>query len=246
MSKENRTEGIILKSLEHRDNTRIITLFSRDCGIISLIVKGVSRKNPQKLALTTPLSEVEMVFRKGHSELLAFIDGSILDEHFPLRSSYRSLCAAGELSKSILQSQWPGKPSPALYDLFRAFLKQIPSFDCLPLAPLSLTQETHLTSLMDNDPLSFLTAVFQFKLLIHEGLIALSPHCTQCHQPSCTLYQGESVCALHRPLHTACLPPNLWDLLLTIHFCKQFSQLSTLSRDPLLISYIRKTFLEMF
>lgn len=233
MSKENRVEGIVLKSIDHQDNARIITLFSKEQGILSLFVKGIFQKHPRKLALTTPFSEIEIVFKKGRSELFSFVDGSIIDEHFTLRSSYQALCAAGDLSKSLLQSQWPGKPSPFLYELFRAFLKQITLFDRPPSSP-------------EVTPLALLVATFQLKLLAHEGLIAPSPHCLHCAQPACTLHQGESLCAAHRPAHAPILSQNLWDLLITLHGCKQFSQLATLPRDPLLIFYIQELLRQTF
>ncbi|MBS0619911.1 MAG: DNA repair protein RecO [Verrucomicrobia bacterium] len=138
------TEGIILKSLDYREQSRIITLFSPE-GLISLIIRGVSRKIP----FTIPLNRIECHYRRGRSDLLSFLDGTLLDDHQSLRTSLASLQAAGTLSSHILQTQLPGKPSPALYALYRAYLKQVPHFP---------------------DPAP-LIASFQLKLLCHEGLL---------------------------------------------------------------------------
>ena len=145
------TEGIVLKSVDYKDHERIITVFTRDCGIISLIVKGVTSSNLQKLAATTPFSQAEFVFSRGKSDLLRYKESRLLSDHHALRKQLSSLKAAGTMAKAILQSQLPDKASPALYTLFSSYLMQIPTFS-FPLP---------------------LTCSFLLKMLKLEGLLAL-------------------------------------------------------------------------
>ena len=194
-------EGIVLRSQDYKESHRIITLFTPE-GLISLIVRGISRKNSRLLTLTTPFCNAEYLYRKTHSELLSFRDGTVLDDHLSLRHSLASLQLAGSLANAILTSQMAGKPAPALYLLYKAYHKQASHFP---------------------NP-GALLASFYLKLLKYEGHLTLSPHCAQCGSPNPSrLYEGESFCS--------CTPrgliftPSEWQLLLHLDNATHFSSL---------------------
>jgi DNA repair protein RecO (recombination protein O) len=142
------TEAIVLKSLDYKDHERILTLFSKEEGRISLIVKGVSSSNHQKLAVTSPFCQAQFFFVRGKSELLRYRDSTILSDNHHLRSHFSHLEAAGLMAKALLDSQLPHKPAPALYALFISYLKNLPNF---------------------SNPLPLTTSFF-LKMLHHEGL----------------------------------------------------------------------------
>jgi len=146
--KENKCEGIVLKSYAFKETERILHLFTPDQGIIHLIVKHLSPKKPQRVNLATPLCQGQYLYRQGKSDLYSFIDGSILDMHLPLRQSLEKLTIGGKMLQAIHDSQMPEKPAPKLYQLLSAYLKK------LPLAPVAIWTS------------------FQLKLLKHEGLIS--------------------------------------------------------------------------
>ena len=144
--KEERSEGIVLKTFDYKENERIVTIFTESDGVVALIAKNVKNK----IAITTPFCQAEFLFTKGKSDLFKFQDGTILDDHHYLRQNLSHLQAAAEMLKIILKSQLPGKPAPKLYALLLAYLRQLPHFkDVTPL----------LTS-------------FHLKLLMHEGLLS--------------------------------------------------------------------------
>ncbi len=203
---EEKSQGIVLRSIDYKDSQRIISLFTYEQGLISIIVKGISRKNLRLLALTAPFTEIETVYKKGRSDLYLFADGSILDDHLELRKSLECLTTAGHLAHAILTSQLPGKPVPELYLLFRAYFKQIATFtDPSPLVPS-----------------------FQLKLLKHEGLLALAAYCNHCtHQAAHFLRKGESLCANHRFSDLFAFSLEEWALLLKLNSAEQFSHLRT-------------------
>ena len=97
----------------------------------------------------------------------------MIDEHLILRNKLSSLQAAGQLAQAILHSQLPGKPTPQLYLLFRAYFKQIHAFE---------------------DPANLIVS-FKLKLLKHEGLMALSPTCSLCDAPALYLLDGKASAA---------------------------------------------------
>jgi DNA repair protein RecO (recombination protein O) len=144
-----KVEGIVLRSLPYREQEKILTLFTAERGLISLIVKKISKKSSHLLALSSLFCQGEFLYEKGNSDLYRFLDGSLLDEHLFLRQNWRYLEAASKLTKALLHSQLPGKPAPHLYALFISYLRQIPHFE---------------------EPLG-LFASFYLKLLHHEGVL---------------------------------------------------------------------------
>ena len=146
LHKEEHAEGIVLRSVPFKDNDRILTVFTKEMGLISLMVKRVKHHT----AASTPFCQAEYLFVKGRSELYRFHDATILDDHLSLREKLQNLQAGGEIGHAILHSQLPGKPAPKLYELLVACLKQIPLFP---------------------NPCSLVTS-FQLKLLTHEGVVS--------------------------------------------------------------------------
>jgi DNA repair protein RecO (recombination protein O) len=146
---EEKVEGIVLRSTIYKETHRIITLFTPEAGLISLMVKGV--KTPERMVLLTPFSQIEVFFRKKLSDLYLLKDGSLIADHLFLREKWVYLETAGKMGQMILHSQMPGKPAPLLYALFLACLKQLPQFE---------------------EPASLLL-LFSLKLLTHEGILSL-------------------------------------------------------------------------
>lgn len=146
---DERVEGIVLRSTLYKETHRIVSLFTSQSGLISLMVKGV--KTPEKMAILTPFSQIEVFFRKKLSDLYLLKDGSLMADHLFLREKWDYLETAGKMAQMILHSQMPGKPAPLLYALFLACLKQLPQFE--EPAPLLL--------------------LFYLKLLTHEGILSL-------------------------------------------------------------------------
>jgi len=144
-----RVEGIILKSTLYKESHRIIQMFTSEAGLISVMVKGV--KTPERMALLSPFSQIEVFFRKKLSDLYSLKDGSLIAGNLFLREKWDYLETAGKMAQLILHSQMPGKPAPLLYALLLACLKQLPHFE--EPAPLLL--------------------LFYLKLLTHEGLLSL-------------------------------------------------------------------------
>ncbi len=210
----------MLRSQDYKESHRIITLFTPS-GLISLIVRGISRKNARLLSLTTPFCHGEYHFRRGRGELFSFRDGSVLDDHINLRNSLKSLQTAGSLANAVLSSQLAGKPAPALFLLYKAYHKQIPHFK---------NPET-------------LFASFTLKLLKYEGLLTISPTCAHCDGPTpLLLHEGESLCSEHPINGGFRFSPPEWEALLTLANSSQFSSLSDLILPPSLFPKIQALF----
>lgn len=143
-------EGIVLRSQEYKERERIVSIFSREHGVISLIAKGMSRKKPELLAATTPFCIADFCFLKGRSSLFRLQDAAIKKNLLILRSNLAHLQAAAEMTKAVYHSQLPEKDAPALYALLKAYLLHLPDF---------MKTEALLSS-------------FYLKILVHEGLLS--------------------------------------------------------------------------
>ena len=145
---EIKTEGIILKMIPYKDHHRIVQILTPDSGILSLLAKGVSR--PKMQALLSPLTQLEVVYRKKGSDLCFFKEGFVIEHHHFLRQRWELLESAGKIAGALLQSQFPEKAAPGLYRLLIACLKHLPHF---------------------KEPATLIT-LFYLKLLTHEGVVA--------------------------------------------------------------------------
>ncbi len=175
------TEGITLHAIPYKERDRIITVFTREYGIISCIAKRTnSIKNPL-YPLTHPLTRGEFIYTQGRNSLATLHDGSLITSNITLRASLPVLEVAMRLVSIINQSQYPGKPAPNLYHLLILFLRKLP-------------QSTYPQTIL---------ASFIMKLLKHEGSLAHTLSCASCRQPLTegTHSQGEWFCKNHSLPH---------------------------------------------
>ncbi|MBT3394701.1 MAG: DNA repair protein RecO [Waddliaceae bacterium] len=153
-AEKHRVEGITIHSFDFKEYDRIITVFSSEMGVISLIVKGANRrKKGTASALATPLSCGEFIFSAGKGDLFTYHDGTIYDQFLSLRNDFDTLDAAGEMLKIVKSSLLPMKPSPLLYLLLKTFLSGFGGSE---------------------NPRAVLVS-FILKVLCHEGLLSIDP-----------------------------------------------------------------------
>lgn len=213
-------EAIVLRSIEYKERQRIITLFTPTCGLISLIIKGITSKKPHLLSLTTPFSQAEFHFVRGKSDLFYFRDGSLIDEHLLLRSQWHHLDAGSKLLKALLRTQLPGKAAPALYQLSLTYLKQIPFFP-------------HPAPLISS---------FFLKLLAHEGHLHIGQNCLICQAPASHLHRGETLCKTHVVHPSYYFNEDQWKILFILQNARSFSMIKDLPQDSLLMDQIAAYF----
>jgi DNA repair protein RecO (recombination protein O) len=177
-----KAEGITLKAINFKEYDRILTLYTKESGLIKLIVKGARRPRNANRILTEPLVEGEFIYSTGKSELYRFHDGTLLKTHLSLRKQEHTLTAACEITKKILATQFPGRVTQPLYLLYRYCLEHLPHLS--PTATAALT------------------TAFYLKLLHFEGLLHPTPSCVTCHVvlSGKQMLRRGSYCLEHAPL----------------------------------------------
>lgn len=205
-----KTQGVTLQSIPFEEKARIITVFTKENGLISLIIKGISQKKPSLITLCNPFCLADFIYLKGRSDIFFLKDATILNEHLFLRKNLEYISSAYSMAKAILDSQLPHKPSPDLFLLFLKYLEKIPSF---------ASQENLVCS-------------FLLKLLNHEGLIHLKKTCNICEKEASLLYKGESLCPDHQIEHVQNFNLQEFKTLLDLAFTKNFSDLEKIEQHP--------------
>jgi len=173
------TEAITLKVVNHKERGQIISLYSKEEGLLKLYVT-LSKKTPFTLrALFTPLVRAEFQLTKGRSDFYRFYDGTLLDQRLSLRTALEKIEIASAMAEAIYKMLWPGQASAPLYHLLDRFLTEVAT---------------------SSQPQSLLAA-FYLKLLQHEGIWQTESACITCRKELIEgyRYKGERYCDKDAP-----------------------------------------------
>ena len=204
---EEKTEGLLLQTIAYLGNKKILKVFTKDHGLISLMAK---KSIPA--SLTTPFLVAEWVYEKGKKELHSLQDASLIADLAHLRENYALLSAAGLIAQDLLKSQLPERKAPLLYALALSYLQKLPAFSHPDIAISS----------------------FRLKRLLHEGVLSLQPTCAQCDRGAAYIQDGESLCKDHSQGQGVVFSHDEWGVLCDLAFARQFSALQHIFVPPAL------------
>lgn len=116
--------GFSLKTFPYGENSQIITIFTKDWGLVQAI-GNKSRKNLsfQNASAPPALSDWELS-RKGGS-LFKIKEVSLIDPFLEIRKDLSKIEAVGAIMQSLLKTQIAEKPSPLLYALLKSYFLQM-------------------------------------------------------------------------------------------------------------------------
>lgn len=149
------TNAIVLKTQPFDESGKIISLFTKNLGIQSAIIKSI---NPTRLDLvqaTTPLYEGCYHLKKGRSDLYKIIEVSSINYYHLIKQDFTRLTCATLILKLIIDTQIKNKPIPLLYLLTSKYLHELETSSKPKIILLS----------------------FYLKFLRHEGLFDLQSFC---------------------------------------------------------------------
>lgn len=208
-------QGITLHTLKFGDYDLIATVFTREAGVVKLIIKrGLSLKNKSPI---TPLTRAEFVYTAGKGEIHVCKETDVLERYYGHSPSLAKLEAGCALAQAVHHSQMLEKPAPQLYDLFCAFLAMV----------------NH-----QEDPNRWVCS-FLLKILKHEGLIDTYSSCGVCHAPIEHVYasRGEGFCKEHSPPQAIILKKEEVQLLNLLAHSRSLTELSSLETP---INFVEK------
>lgn len=118
--------GIVLTGMKYRESGKILRVFTKERGIISVLAQGVYRKNSVLYSVTESFAECLWDFERGKS-MYYVRSAELVDLHYPLRQSYPVLFAAQKAVKYLIRAIPEEVPQPRLYELFAEYLRILPS-----------------------------------------------------------------------------------------------------------------------
>ena len=142
-------EGIVVESKPFKERGRLITIFSRESGLLKLLAIRISKKDSETQAATSLFAFSEYLHEPKEGGLSFLKEAKLLGYHEEMRKELAHIKTASSMAQAILSSQLVGKPAVQLFELFSAYLGAIPMV-----------------------PGGALFASFMLKILRHEGVFA--------------------------------------------------------------------------
>lgn len=155
-SYEYQAQGVVLQAIEFRDYDQILLIFTREYGLVKLIVKGVRKRQKKGMGGTgyAPLQLVEILYKDSKGEIAQCVEISSVNSYLALRTDLNFLQSSCDILLALRLSQMVGRAAAPLYDLMLFY------FEKIPVSP---------------DPF-VLSCSFQLKLLKYEGLLSFQIH----------------------------------------------------------------------
>lgn len=110
--------GLVLKTLDHGESDKLVTLYSPELGRATGIAKGAKRSKKRFVNKLEPFSHLQITYRPSRSGNLLFIEqAELIDAHLPIRKKYHRYVAAMYSSELILRFTRDFDADQVLFDL---------------------------------------------------------------------------------------------------------------------------------
>lgn len=199
-----KTEGIVLKSFDFRETSRIATFFTRDYGKVKGVLKGI-RKDPKKFGSSVEKFSVNDVvyYQYRNSDIHLISQCDMKDFFSGLRNDLERMTAASYAAELIDTLMPPEEQNLEIYDLMQAFLK----------------------SLQTCPDVSKLVQTFQIKILSLSGFRPHLETCVQCSKnvaqaPRFSLRLGGLLCGVCNDTASEATPISLGAVASILHIQK--------------------------
>ena len=181
-----KAEAVVLKTLNHGDTSKIITLYSREVGRLKLIAKGVRSPKSKAMGLFQPTRHIQVVYyAKSTSDLQLFKSGELVDGFFGLEEDFDRLTLAQVVVELLDRSVEDEERHPGLFQLLIETLSRLSNRD-LSSAEVYWYYHTHLLQELGFRPHVGHCSACQEILAggASMGLGSSDLECVKCHQPS--------------------------------------------------------------
>jgi DNA repair protein RecO (recombination protein O) len=83
MSEIVKTEAVVLSKMDYRDSSNILSLYTKDSGKMSAILKGARSSKSKKGYIAEPLNHLQIIIYRKDSRDLQLLSSADLISHFP-------------------------------------------------------------------------------------------------------------------------------------------------------------------
>ncbi len=180
-----KAEAVVLKTLNHGDTSKIITLYSREAGRLKLIAKGVRSPKSKAMGLFQPTRHIQVIYyAKSTSGLQLFKSGELVDGFFGLEEDFDRLTLAQVMVELLDRSVEDEESHPRLFQLLVDSLSRLSNRE-IASAEAYWFFHTHLLSELGFRPHVGRCSVCRGALdeggSLGRGSSQLE--CVKCHQP---------------------------------------------------------------
>jgi len=118
-----KTDGIVLKTLNYSDSDLIVTFYTRDFGKLTAIAKGARKSRKRFVNVLEPFCCSSLLFSRRHRDQLAWLEGCQMINEYPeiRRSLERTLLASYPIDL-VNHFSMEEKPGEELFELLQTFL----------------------------------------------------------------------------------------------------------------------------
>jgi len=117
-------EGYVIYSLDYKETSKIIKIFTRDLGLISVMARGAKSPKSKKMNLTSLYCKGRFNLKKSKN-MYYLIDGEIINANLGLRGSIKDLYYSQVFSEIILKTVYENMDNEDLYDFYDKTLTSI-------------------------------------------------------------------------------------------------------------------------
>jgi DNA repair protein RecO (recombination protein O) len=155
------TEGIVLKTFDFRETSRIAVLFTKDCGKMKGVLKGI-RKDHRKFGSNIDRFSVNSLvyYEYARSDLHLISQCDLKQYYFSIRQDYQRTVAANYMLELVDIVMPPEQPNRKVYTLM----------------------EDYLASLETIGDIDRLVHTFQIKILLLSGFRPHIDACVKCQK----------------------------------------------------------------
>ena len=119
-----KTKAIVLRSRKQGETSKIITLYSRDAGLMKLIAKGSRSLKSRYWGALELFNCIDIVYYFKESRELQFLSqASIVETFTSVRENIGKMSQAAALCELIERSEEHASANPKLYNLLLDFLR---------------------------------------------------------------------------------------------------------------------------
>lgn len=119
-----RTQAIVLRSIDYRDSSKIVTCFTQGSGKIALMARGAKKPGSSASGRLMPMQHVEIVFYdKPGREVQTLKEVSILSKWMNLGMDMEKMAVASNVMELIDQVTHPHEENRPVFDLIHNFLQ---------------------------------------------------------------------------------------------------------------------------
>ena len=132
MSDPYKFKGIILKTSEYKEKDRMISVLTKDIGIVSICVKGVSGKASRFSFASVPFSYCEFVVSVSHG-FYYLKEGSVISGNTGIMESLEAMAVAGHIADCL---SWSVMQSDNARDTYELVISTAPARNLEPMRKL--------------------------------------------------------------------------------------------------------------